>query len=62
MEVRDEIDPANQRVRFDSYVEKDEVPAMSLRFGNFGRADVIEAPSYGEIVSMPDAMVASLDD
>ncbi|WJK34599.1 hypothetical protein [Solwaraspora sp. WMMA2065] len=39
-----------------------EVPKIWLRFGNFGRAETIEAPTYGEIVPMPEAMVAALAD
>ncbi|MDG4769300.1 hypothetical protein [Solwaraspora sp. WMMD792] len=39
-----------------------EVPTIWLRLGNFGRAETIEAPTYGEIVPMPEAMVAALDE
>ncbi|MFV2024426.1 hypothetical protein ACFHWV_07325 [Micromonospora sp. LOL_028] len=39
-----------------------EMPTIWLRLGNFGRAETIEAPTYGEIVPMPEAMVAALAD
>jgi|GEM_PF-1148118 len=39
-----------------------DVPTIWLRLGNFGRAETIEAPTYGEIVPMPEAMVATLDE